>query len=157
MSYLPQPPSLLAGNRLFTDLSNLIILHSRCAANGGRSGFRNATNSTASYAVTGGKTFTASVLRVDTGAAAFGQNANSNCLFYADTDTGFDGADPTSPKPYGGTSETASIPFFVPANTTKFFDLKFAIPAGKFIYLFYGDNFSAAGNFCSLTLYGYET
>lgn len=156
MAFLPQAPYLLAGNRLFTDLSNLIVIQTRGAGNGGRSGFRNTVNSTATYQVTSGKTFTAYCLRVDTGSAAFGQTSNLNALIYSDTDPGFDGVAPTNEIPYGGTVVTAAINFTVPPNSTRYFDIKFSIPSSKYIGIFYGDNLSVAGNFVCMTLFGYE-
>lgn len=141
--------SITVGGRVFTDLTNLIILHAGLSTGGDFSTFRKASGS-AGYQVTAGKTL--HIYALDAWANA--TNVQSSIiLLYGDTDVGqTSGSGPTNPVYLAG-STTYQIADY--NNGTgggivyKASALDFPIPSTKYVaYL--------SGNLSSVVLYGYE-
>lgn len=124
-------PTLTVGNRVFTDLTNLITL-SGFVSGGGNYGTMRAPNGTAGYQVTAGKTYTIHSLII-TGGGVTGTGAGT--ILYGNTDVGTGaGSAPTTPIYYGGYGAggllTASN--FPPSITGTFCNPMFQIPATKY-------------------------
>lgn len=140
-------PALIIANRVFTDLTNLIILHgSSSGAANGISTLRK-PNDSAGYQVPVGKTFYVKAVQIDVGVVA----AALAAFGYSDTDLGVEvNTAPTNPVYVGGSASIARIGLAVlglkeiPAN--------FSVPAGK--YLFHNNSASAA--VMSVKIFGYE-
>ena len=144
-------PSITIGERVFTDLDNLIELVAATNANTFAT-FRKAIDGTSGYVVTAGKTFKVHAVRmtdinITTGLAA--------TIGYADDDAGFSSVGaPTTPIYYAG--DVAILPFAgVNGLATEMGNLgyavKFNIPAGKLPFAKFG---SSSPN--TIWIYGFE-
>lgn len=121
---------LEVGGRVFTDLTNLIILRAKTTS-GTNSSFRTSGGS-GGYQVTTGKTLTIRTIRQFQDAAV----SNPWSLLYSDNDMGFATATaPTNPiYSYGQTS--TSTPFVnssAGATGERQFHTNFAVPATKYV------------------------
>lgn len=128
-------PTLTVANRVFTDLTTLIILHGPVSTAGRWSGMR-ISNGTAARQTTSAKTLTMYALAL-VSAAATG-NAVANVL-YGDTDVGLNAAAaPTNPVYMAGTSTTTDYPLQGAAAASGAYLQKaeiacaFQVPASKY-------------------------
>jgi len=146
-------PTLDIGGRIFTDLTNLIVLQAQNTTTSHWGTFRK-PNSTSGYQVTSGKTLhilgAQSSIIVDGGA---GGNAT---VLYGDTDVGIDSASaPTNPiYPYG--TVAVSISGSIPLNLAPGVypqSLNFDVPATKYPALYVP---AGTGQQVQITIYGYE-
>lgn len=145
--------TLQIGGRIFTDLTNLIVLFSSVNS-GTHATFLKTypTQGTSGYSVTGGKTLTVQAIQL------FSQTAvNAFNLLYNDIDVGFDSSTSFTNPVYftsGSSSQNASIPNIFSASVTQnqFYYPFWRTPAGKFPSISWSssNNQSAFG-------YGYET
>lgn len=153
-AYAPLAPSLTVGGRVFTDLTNLIVLQCYVSLNNGCT-FRK-TNASSGYQVTAGKTLTIWAYRLETANTA---SISNGIPYYADADIGFSsGTAPTSPVYIaGGAASTiwASTALAAQATSTpgmKEVATEFPIPATKYAAW----NWSAQNGSLMVTAFGYE-
>lgn len=153
-AYAPLAPSLTVGGRVFTDLTNLIVLQCYVSSNNGCT-FRK-TNGSSGYQVTAGKTLTIWAYRLETANTA---SISDGIPFYSDTDLGW--SSPTAPtNPFyiaGGVAATIWTTTALAAQATSTPGMKeiateFPIPATKFPAW----NWSAQNGSLMVTAFGYE-
>lgn len=143
-------PSITVGNRVFTDLDNLIILIAQVTASGQFTSFRK-FNGTAGYQVTAGKTLTVEAFKVTGGSGTAGNDAG---ILYGDNDVGYNSVPaPTTPVYPGGLSTSPSIARDTMTATATFLPegaINFQVPATKYLTLV------ANAAPCIMYVYGYE-
>lgn len=145
-------PSLTIGGRVFTDISNLIVLCGGPATAARFSTLRR-PNGSAGYQITAGKTFRIEAIVIFSGTAASIATYN---LLYGDTDVGLDSAAaPTTPVYCGGgaTVYTAMVGRGTGGASEQFpqvFHPHFDIPATKYACITVDKAASA------VFVYGYE-
>lgn len=148
-------PTITVGGRLFTDISNLIILTERVLTAARFSTLRK-PNSSAGYQVTAGKTLTIEAQQSISSASSASQY--EYFLLYGDTDVGQDSAAaPTTPIYVAGEAtntitaghyeQAASETYVMPVNLIT----RFQVPAAKYAA------FKATSAGTVLWAYGYET
>lgn len=146
-------PTLQIGGRIFTDLSNLIVLTATVKTASRYTTLRK-VGASAGYQVPVGKTFTAHAMRIlGTGSAQM----TTGILLYGDTDVGYDSASaPTNPIFPGGFSEVSAVRAMISIVNTTYYNSAevsnfFKIIAQKYPCIF-SDNVNA-----NYLVYGYET
>lgn len=150
MSSLANPsaiPTLTVGGRVFTDLTNLIVLKASISAAGRYSTFRR-LNGTAGYQVTAGKTLTIVALRgFNRGAAVESVN-----LQYGNTDSGVESAvDQTGVVYESGAAMYNSLAFSATSGSSAEAPSGFTVPATK-----YPGVIGTTGSTVSVYAYCYE-
>lgn len=122
-------PSLTIGGRVFTDLTNLIILHGAVAAGQANCSLRKA-NGVAGYAVTAGKTLTIYACKGRSNTAA----NTKIILLYSDNDMGVDTATaPTNPVYIMGSTANYGLTYSGGASVDQeqAHEINFQVPATK--------------------------
>lgn len=115
-----------AGGRIFTDLSNLVILIGALGGGATQYSTLRKCNTSAGYQAPAA-TFRCKALAVNVNATG------SIGLMYGDNDVGLSTASvPTTPIYEIGASGTGSQPYMAAANTERFHMTNFVIPSGKF-------------------------
>lgn len=140
-------PSLTVGGRVFTDLTNLIVLNLRVGGVASHVTTARKPGGAAGYQVTSGKTLTLYAMR------CISQNTSAaeGTLGYGDNDKGQDAGTtlPTNPVTWDGSSSNVSIN--TPGSSTLEVPLLFAVPSQKYVFMQEQDT---GVNLC--TLFGYE-
>jgi len=148
-------PSLTVGNRLFTDLGNLIILAGIVSGAGAKNCTLRKLNASAGYTPSGATQFKIHAVRI----RSFDANVTSLCLGYADNDAGWFGvAAFTNAVGMVGAGATGTNVLTNSSNAgsqgvyEECLNGLFAIPNGKYGF------FSNTGNpgSASIWVYGYE-
>lgn len=141
-------PSLSVGGRLFTDITNLIILSG--TANAAAGGYCSARkpNASACYQVPTGKSYRLMAIQVSVLVIAAGATI---ALGYQDADVGFGtNTAPTNLVQVAGSGNGTG--FSTNAIGITEYPLDFLIPAGKYLYTYNGGNVSAV----QYRMFGYE-
>jgi len=140
-------PSLTVAGRVFTDLSNLIVLYSAFAGVGAGYSTPRLSSASSGYRVPVGKSFRVLAVQVQTNNAV----ANSGVtLGYQDTDTGAcSNTAPTNGVVIGGTNLYAYMG--VGEVGVIEYPCDFSIPAGKYLATYNGNTASAG----FLKIFGY--
>jgi hypothetical protein len=146
-------PFLTVGGRVFSDLTNLIVLYAQVGD--GKFSVFGAQGAGGGRAVTTGKTFTLSAFRVYYSVAA-AANVFTASIGYCDTDIGLNSNGPivNSVNLYGDTADNSGqiLGSVLPENNVIDVPTLFTIPAGKFIYVVN----SISGQSLNIMLFGYE-
>lgn len=127
-------PTITVGGRVFTDLTNLIILIGVLENAGDFTTLRK-MNATSGYQVPGGKTFTAMAIKI----AGAPQNIGCNhSVLYGDNDVGENSASaPATPVYAGGfTAPSATVQSVKDSGGALLFPeaaINFQVPTGKFM------------------------
>lgn len=146
MSSFPGGPTIQVGGRVFTDLTNLIILRGYATNTGYSSMFQ--AGSSSAYQVTAGKTLTILAIEI------FSEAADNGAIFlYGDNDVGFNGASPTTPVFNFPTSTAATKLNTAVKSITSGWNYKWTIPATKYPAF---EAQSGGGVGVWVTAYGYE-
>lgn len=142
-------PTLTIGGRVFTDLSNLIMLVGCSAGANGNSSLRK-PGASAGYQVPVGKSFRVLAVRATISLAG----AATQTICYSDNDVGFATATAFTNVVYpGGSYDGGTIVFPQAASNTPIEQsMDFTVPAGK--YLGCTNNFSASS--IRIQVFGYE-
>jgi hypothetical protein len=147
-------PTLTVGNRVFTDLTNLIILYG--AAHGTTTTnctFRKA-NASSGYTPSGSKAFKVQALSSNLSFSAASTNGTA-VLLYSDSDTNPDTSNVfTNPVYIGGNASNAAIGNLISLSNSHFeYAVDFTIPNLKYP----GFSISSTSTvFQTIQLYGYE-
>lgn len=150
---IPGARSILTkGNRVFTDLTNLITLHARTATTAIRNCTFRKSSATAGYAVTGGKTLYVDVFEIVT----VDLTGLSPIIAQTDNDVGFATATTFTNAVYfcGATTSTFSVfrnNSSLPAGSV-FVDDHFPVASGKYLSI----NSQNDDNGLVARAYGYE-
>lgn len=148
MATVQQPgiiPSLTVGNRVFTDLTNLITLIGLSQGVGGSYSSGRLPNTSAGYAVPAGKQ-----LRI-VGVSCHCVTAGPIAFGYADNDCGSSSnTTPTNPVYPASNIYAAQIQMATAGNYYER-NVNFVVPAGKYVAI-HGSNSVSVGN---MLVYGY--
>lgn len=141
--------SLTVGGRVFTDLTNLIIIHCGTAGSNTYSTGRR-PNATSGYQVPASRTLRVAAMKIAY-LSSTGSGTNIG-LGYADNDAGLDVAVGSLTNPVHCAGSTA-VPVMGAGRETGYFAadketaLDFTVPTGKYVF--------SRGNTVAMTLYGY--
>lgn len=143
--------SLSIGGRVFTDLTNLIVLRAQSVGTAGHYNTFRKLNGTAGYQVTAGKTLTILAIKWNNLVASAGAGST---LLYGTNDVGLDSASaPTGATfQFGTSSGTAVVEIDSNATSIHEADCNFQVPAAD-----YPAMYSLGTGQQIVTIYGYET
>ena len=141
-------PTLTVGGRVFTDLSNLIILTGNCSGSSSGNGTLRKAGGTSGYTPSGSKTFVAKAIKV-----AFGTAGGLVQILYADVDIGASSATVfTNPVYIGGAPNSSAEITGATSSIQESVLPDFIIPNGKFMCT----NKLASATACTIQVFGYE-
>lgn len=140
-------PSISVGNRVFTDVTNLIILYGYCAGTNNHATFRT-LNGTAGYTPSGSKTYVAQAIKFSSGGTAALQFG----IGYASNDVGFASATAFTSGVYMGGAASTMFNSVSGVGSNGEAPISFTVLNAKYPFLDCSLSNGTAGVF----LYGYE-